>query len=337
MITNIIKDHKKFEFQSLEDIKVKFNHYRKIIKNGLHKLTPNQFNDLKTELNKFLNMELAFFSDTYPTKLFRITNNKKIVGEGQRLQNISQLIGPPKGLSKMGRCNLPGESVFYAALDFETAVWETQPEVGDLITTSIWKIREGQKLDMHHIFHPKKTIVNKETQNAYEAWLKALPTFYGPIKENNPDLEEILSEYYSFLTDQFMNVVHWKEKENYLVSALTSSRYLQDTRDENGFKIEAISYPSVKREYGLSNIAILNSLALERLELQEIIVFKVGETNYTKEAKPNETLKIEGFELRFDDFDFENDKIIYDGQKEINQVAEQHIKWIRQKEKTNKS
>ena len=42
-----------------------------------------------------------------------------------------------------------------AALDFNTAVWETKPEVGDYITLSEWKIKDGEKLYNHYtVTHP---------------------------------------------------------------------------------------------------------------------------------------------------------------------------------------
>lgn len=328
MNKRIIKDFDNQIFESLENIKAKFTEYKDLIDSGLQNLSKDEFNVLKESINTYLNIELAFFSDTYPTRLFRVTNNKYIVGEGQRLTKVSQLIGPPEGLAKIGRCNLEGESVFYAALDFETAIWETQPEVGDNITVSVWKIKNGQKLDMHHVFHPRKTNLSKQAAESYKASMKALPTMFGKIRDNNPELFDIIDEYYAFLTEEFMRKVSYKEKENYLVSALFSSRLLQSDRDDNGFKIEAISYPSVKREYGVTNVAIQNSLALEKLELEKIILYKIGETNYTKEAKPNELIKVNGWQLEFDDFDFENDRIIYDGQKEIEQVADQHMKMM---------
>ncbi len=328
MNKRIIKDFDNQIFETLENIQTKFKEYKDLIDSGLHNLSKEEFDELKENINTYFNIELAFFSDTYPTNLFRVTNNKYIVGEGKRLTKISQLIGPPEGLAKMGRCNLEGESVFYAALDFETAIWETQPEIGDNITVSVWKIKKGEKLDMHHIFHPIKTNLSKESAAAYKASIKALPTIFGKIRNNNPELFDIVDMYYSFLTEEFMRKVNYEEKENYLVSALFSSRFLQSKRDDNGFKIEAISYPSVKREYGITNVAIQNSLVLEKLELEKIILYEIGETNYTKEAKPNDLIKVIGWQLEFDDFDFENDLIIYDGHKEIEQVASQHMKMM---------
>jgi hypothetical protein len=335
MIEKIVKDYKTHTFNSFEEIKEKLDYFREISRNGLDKLSDEEFDKLHTEFNRFFNLNLAIFADKYPTKLFRITNNKYLLnGKKQKLQEITQLIGPPPGLANYGRCNMPEESVFYAALDFQTAIWETQPQPGDYITVSEWKIKDGQKIDTHTIFHPQKTNLAKDSQTAYEAYLETLKGAYPQFKEKNPEIEKVFEEILMFLTEEYMKVVPNDKKRNYLFSAQYSSRLLQTGRDGNGFQIEAISYPSVKMNLGLTNIAILNSLALEKLDLVSIILMEVAETKYTsKDVYIKDLIKVSGIQYKVTEFDFDNNKIIYNPKEELRLAIEMHEKYLAGKEK----
>lgn len=312
MIDRIVKDHRTHSFENLEDIVLKLNYFREVSRGGLHNLSKPELDELKKHFDDFLNLHVAFIGDTYPTRLFRITNNKKLTGGKKlKLQKISDLIGPPAGISNLGRCNLNGESVFYAALDFQTAVWETQPQVGDYITLSEWKIKSGHRLYNHFVFHPEETNLSKESQDAYEAHLKAQSTI-------NPSLAPIFMELMKFFAEEFMKPVGINTESNYLFTGIISSRFLQDVPDGNGFKIESISYPSTKRDNAVTNIAILNSLVLEKLDLVDVTIFDVCETNYdTTNKNRDDLIKVSALQTHVKEFDLANDKIHYDLAREL--------------------
>jgi len=322
MIEQVVIDYKIHKYNSAKDVKEKLDYFRDLSNSGLQKLTEAEFENLKTEFIKFQNVIFTLFSDTYPTKLFRVTNNKYLYdGKKVKLQKITDLIGPPQGKANNGRCNLKGESVFYAALDFKTAIWETRPQVGDYITVSEWEIKPGQKLNTHHIFHPTLTNVNKDSSNAYKAWLESK-------KQINPDLVEVFDELLLFLTEQYMKKVTDDEKQNYLFSANYSSRLIQQKPDANGFKIDAVCYPSVRVEYGLTNLAIVNDCVFDKLKLNKITVYDVGETNYdTANVMTDDLIKVSPMIITTDNFDFENNKIIYDLDAELKLAMELHDKY----------
>ncbi|MVM34222.1 RES domain-containing protein [Spirosoma sp. HMF4905] len=311
MIEQIVKDYRRHLFNSPESIIEKLNYYRQLSNKGFFGLKVEELETLKRNIDRFFNVNLAFFADTYPTKLFRVTNNKFLCeGRKEKLQKISQLLGPPVGMSNYNRCNLPGESVFYAALNLETALWETQPQVGDYITVSEWKIKPGQFLNTHSIFHPEKTFLNQESKNAF--------SYYKEAQKNiDPNFGKIFHEVLKFLTEEFMKIVSSDEKENYLFSAFISSRFLQAAPDSNGFKIDAISYPSTKMDFGLTNLAIRNSIVLDKLQLDSILVFTVGETNYDKANIKSKDIIKTGFVYEVKDFDIKNDKILYNPEIEL--------------------
>lgn len=252
MIQKIVRDIKNHIYEDDDKIIEKLNYFKTISKKGLENLSEAELDALAREFDTFLNIDLAFFADTYPTRLFRITNNKYLYGgKTVKLQKISELMGPPEEFARTGRANLKNHSVFYAALDFSTAIWETQPEEGDYITLSEWKIKEGQKLYNHFIFHPEESNPSKESHNAFQAHIEE----FGKI---HPSLRNVFKEILKFVAEEFMKPFKREHSANYLFSSVVSSRFLQRGKDSNGFQIESISYPSTRRDNKVSNIVILN-------------------------------------------------------------------------------
>lgn len=319
MIERIVRDISIPLYENPKDILEKLNYFRELSKNGLHVLSEGEIASLKANFTKFFNVTLGILAPAYPTKLFRLTNNKHLCdGKTQKLQNISKLLGPPDGLSNLGRCNLAGESVFYSALDFRTVIWEMQPKPGDYITVSQWKIKEEQHLNMHSIFHPKETILNKESLKAYEAFITLKEEF-------DPQIAVCIDEILQFICEEFMKPVEIDKRIDYLFSAIISSSFLQAKPDQNGFKVDAISYPSIKRDYGVTNLAVANSVVLEKLDLENITLYMVGKTNYDSNDKEAEDFfKISGIQYKVTDFDFVNNKIIYNKTEELRLLTE----WI---------
>lgn len=315
MIERIVRDIPNQLYEDPKDILEKINYFRELSRQGLYKLSDRELAQVKQEFTTFFNIIITVAAPAYPTRLFRLTNNKNLLGgKIQKLQKISDLLGPPAGLSSLGRCNLAGESVFYSALDFKTAIWETQPEPGDYITVSQWKIKEGKELTMHSIFHPKETISNEHSLKAYQEYLELQKKF-------DPKFAEFVDEILMFFCEEFMKPVATDKKADYLFSAIVSSRFLQAKPDENGFKVDAISYPSIKRDYGVTNLAISNDTILEKLDLESITLYTVGHANYEEASKnDDEFFKISGIEYLVKDFDFQKDQIIYDAAKELELV-----------------
>ena len=322
MIKQIVKDYRTNSFNSTADVLEKLNYYRAISKKGIHKLTENELVDLKNEFIEFFNVKLAFKTIAEPTKLFRITNNINIYGSKVRLQKISDLLGAPEHLAEYNRCNLINEGVFYAALDLTTAIWETKPQVGDYITISEWKIKEGEKLNIHSVFHPKLTNVNLDSQYAFDQYLEKQ-------KKLSQNIANVFEEILLFFTEEFMKIVDKENKQNYFFSAINASRFLQSKPDKNGFKIEAISYPSIKMNLGTTNIAIPNDIVLRKLDLVSIKTYDVLETNYDETNLYNtDILSFSPYVLKSKTFDYENDKIIYNLEEEFNEFIDLHQKYL---------
>ena len=313
LLDKIVKDINRQLFNSLESIKEKLDYYRQIINKGLSNLTEQEFNYLHLDIKKFFNIEFSAHADAYPSNLFRISFNKPITNEGRggRLKKVTQLLGPPPDKSTFNRCNLPGESIFYCALDFNTAVWETKPQFDNVITVSEWKIKEGQKLIMHSIFnHPDIANVNAESKKAFDGYLKEMDKIH-------PNQYELFDTIIKFITEEFIKPVPKDKPREYLFSAYFASTLFKPS--PNGFGIEAISYPSIQRKFGVTNLAILNSLVLKKLDTVAATTHDVIKGNYDIDPCSNEpVLGVFPAYERITQFDVENDIIIYPALKLYN-------------------
>lgn len=115
----------------------------------------------------YLNHNYAF------DKVYRTTINKNILKANKRIKDIRNLKYPPDGIKieKFGRCNLPGQSIFYGSLMQMTSLNELRPKVGDLITETLWVPKSNEPLLYIPIFLNQPTtepIINSETGEVIE-------------------------------------------------------------------------------------------------------------------------------------------------------------------------
>lgn len=301
MIDKIVRNAKNNIIEPKFKIVEKLDYFRVLSNNGLQNITSSEFKKLKNDIKTFFNLSIALSNDISTINLFRIRKNEKNdKSQIVKFKKITDLIGPKKEDTTIQRANMKGESVFYAALDMSTAISETRPETGDTITLSEWRLRKDKTLRNTFIFHPDKININSDSQKAFIGYLKS-------IKNLNKDLEEIYKELLSFIAEEFMKPV--EEDINYLFSSLFSSNILQKGKDANDYQIESITYPSVKGNGKVTNIAILNSLILEKLELISVKTMKIIETNY--EGKPKKSL-INSLMTETKKFNFDENKIYWD-------------------------
>lgn len=307
------------------DIRVKLDYYRQLSATGLSKLCDSDYLALQIDAHRFFNYIPGFYADTYPTKIWRVSFNKRINGAPRaKLTKVTQLIGPPLGgSSKFGRGNLPGESVFYGALDPITALWETRPQKGDYITMSEWSIRPDERLYLHYVFHPDVTMANRESRDAYAAHRREQGRLH-------PTQLELTEDLFRFYAEQFMKPVSDTEHWDYLFSAICASNLIQSPKDANdGTRIESVLYPSVKRERGVSNVAIANDVVLKRLKPDAITVYDVAETYYHS-MSPGSTeppIGVGPAQIRITNLDVERDVIHNpDPRDEMDILIRAHLK-----------
>lgn len=197
------------------------------------------------------------------SEIHRLTINKRVLGENKRIHNIKFLKYPPKDkVSKYGRCNYPRQSVLYSSFLGFTAMNESQPRVGDLVTESTWRVKKNQTLLYCPIFknQPLHDVVNIRSLEINKIFKKTLKK-YPKFKQEKIDI------LIQFITDVFTKIVNPNNHYDYIFSSYFSNKIFNDF--ENG-TIEAIYYPSVKEKLSFENLAIKPEVFDKKYELIEV-------------------------------------------------------------------
>jgi hypothetical protein len=223
---------------------------------------------IEKQVITMLGYSLKFFShlvmESYFPKINRLTINKNLFRENRRINEIKFLKYPPKEIvTKYGRCNKPNESVLYAGFDDVTILNELKPEVGDLITKSVWKTKGEQYLKHCPIFKNQpldEEFINPRTFEINEKFEKL-------IKEYPTNVREQILILTQFVADSFSKRITTNNHLDYIFSAFFASKILNEF--ENG-TIEAIYYPSVKNTLSFENLAIKPNSFDSKYELIEV-------------------------------------------------------------------
>ncbi|WP_163399675.1 hypothetical protein [Flavobacterium fluviatile] len=280
----------KLNLNRTEDILEKVNYYRTLL-GKTHDLSNEDFVKLQNDIHTFFNIKPGSYRKDPPQRIVRISINNQILKDSELsyLTDISQLLAPPVDLCNYGRCNLPKHQVLYCGINEAEAYWEMKPKKGDVITLSHFKLKEGATINCN-LIQKDKTL--------------------NPIFENQ--LQEIFHILEDFFVDVFSLEVSRDRPRDYLFSAELSSQFLfypVPSKDN----IEAIIYPSVQKKKFGHNIAILNSIVLEKYDLIGV------ETRFILDEYQN--TDPETYDLTTDNviasfgtesFDFEKGKILYD-------------------------
>ena len=248
----------------LEVCKSVLNSFRPFLRTG--SITEASSNWLHENLNK----GIPFFSSPifemrFP-ELQRITINKNLFdGQNKRIEEVKFLRYPPADrVSKHGRANLIGQSVFYSTSNLITAMKEMKPNVGDLITTSIWRQKEdGYFLNISPIF--KKTSLNGRVHNKLS--LQFQMAYEKSLKQHSKEIAEQIDELLQFIADCFAKNVAYGNDFDYALSAFYANKILNEF--ENG-TIDALVYPSVADKLDFSNVAIKPNVLDEHFELYQV-------------------------------------------------------------------
>lgn len=211
---------------------------------------------MDSSLTRYLTKELQVILEGTPillelesnlNPLYRITVNKKIPNNNNsRILHTSQLRNPPrKFVTRYGRANIPGSSVFYASFTSNVACIEISPKKDDLITITKWVQEKAIWLTP---VYRSGLILKKST------WTQELFNRFETNLNTKFDFET--TEYYKYfmniLTEEFTKKVLESSDLNYFLSANFANKILFG----NGGHTEAIVYPSVRNDYQNPNIAI---------------------------------------------------------------------------------
>jgi hypothetical protein len=237
-------------------------------------------------------------NDSFP-EITRLTINRKVIEENKRIDQIKYLKYPPSdSVNNYGRCNRPKQSVLYAGFIKPVIISELKPEVGDLVTTSIWKVRDNQTMFYCPIFlnQPMDGTLNIrsfEINQSFENTIKSLP-------ENEKILIRFISQ---FVADEFSKTIKTNNNFEYFLSAYFSNMIFNEL---NCGKVEAICYPSVPEKLSFENLAIKPDIFEQKYELAEVSDSVVA---YKRSGKFH--YRLEGIGST-NNFDLDNGKIIWE-------------------------
>ncbi|WP_116786861.1 hypothetical protein [Flavobacterium psychrotrophum] len=237
------------------------------------KLTREELLDFKNYISYAFNYIPYLLNKTEVIQLYRVSKNRN----GDNITKTKYLTYPPEHLvrkmDKYNRANTPNTTVFYGSESIDTAINELKPEVGEIITISIWKpIHEKYILNAFHVSHTEKGY-GKNSISTYAL------NFFEKYKESwQTELIDFIEPYFHLLGREYeKKISHHLE---YVVSAIFSEQILQKPLTPKHMDLHCIIYPSVGNEYLTSNLAIRKDIFRNNFELFKAIELEITETHY---------------------------------------------------------
>lgn len=223
---------------------------------------------IEKQLLLSLDASLPFFSHFIITNRFprieRLTINRRVVGSNKRIQNINHLKYPPDELvTKYGRCNLPGRGIFYGTFNELLSLNEMKPNIGDLVTISVWRAKGNESLRCCPVF--KNPPVHNGVINP--RMLELCPLYDRKLAEYPEFIRDPIDYLVRFIADSFVKEVSSANHLDYLFSAYFSNYMLYNFEDST---IDAIYYPSVQNNLSFENLAIKPAIFDKKYELIEV-------------------------------------------------------------------
>jgi hypothetical protein len=181
----------------------------------------------------------------------------------------NEMMAPPAELVRSyGRCNMPGQAVFYGACNLNTMFAEIRAEVGDFVQFIELKIDEG-----------KSVTAGFSGLFDYYRRHEAAPHLFSSSDELSDlilRMEKELSEHVwvrsllvdAFVADRFRRVKRTEESDKfYNVTAAYTNHVFENEND-------ALVYPSVAHLGGW-NMALKPEVSLERFRIFSAGVYKI--------------------------------------------------------------
>jgi hypothetical protein len=217
-----------------------------------------------------------------------------------RLDEIS--VPPEKLITKFGRANKPGESIFYCASNLKLAAFETVQHLKESLTTrngnvfitlGIWRVIKP--LHVAPIIHsPILHQVRKDIAKAFREHQDLMNL--GILKQKTITSHQIVSQFYA---DQFTKE-NIRSHDDYKISALFANSLHRANNDiATEFlseRYDGVNYPSVATRYKGDNQAIFIEALSTKMEFHKAIHLMCRNFNFvTGEFEafvPHETIGI---------------------------------------------
>ena len=204
------------------------------------------FVTLKDEVSQIM-LDKKYIADVFTTFTFngfyRARKHNYLEGELSKdgvlhkFINEKEFWNPPIKNAKIGRCNLDGESLFYCASDFETAILEVKPELGDFITISNFE-------NLHKFDKPRFRI--QPIGKNYLTQIPALKLVFEnyQINQNQIEIEDFLDKLFH------QNINNKVDEFKYKLSIAIAQIFFTNSTNFNKDVIEThgLIYSSIIRD-----------------------------------------------------------------------------------------
>jgi hypothetical protein len=193
-------------------------------------------------------------------KFHRLTINKRVLqGANKRIHEIDLLKYPPKNYVKnLGRCNFENQSIMYVSTTPFNLPFETNAELGDLVTETTWQLKNKFSLSVVPIFKN-----NSEIDTTFDISSR----LEKDISHLSKSFQKFMNYSMQFLADEFSKKVKQNDYVEYLFTANASNNFLFQNNLQ-GF--QGILYPSVPTQGTTWNLAILPDVFDANYELVEV-------------------------------------------------------------------
>jgi len=200
---------------------------------------------------------ITSFSKVVPN-FQRLTINRTLPdNKNETIRDLKLLKYPPsESVTKIGRANLKNQSILYGTFILPTAVFELKPTIGDLVTISVWTLKNtNTSLVVFPIIDYNKC-----------SDFQLLKEFDKALRDLPEGLKDIIISDNCIIAKCFSKFVEKGKSTNYLFSA----SYADSIFKYNGGEIEAIIYPSVQDPVNSANIAIKPQAFDDKYRISEI-------------------------------------------------------------------
>lgn len=179
----------------------------------------------------------------------------------------------------LGRCNYPGQSIFYGTIKSDYMYHE---EIG--ILTELFESKSIKKQKSPYYFTVGYWEIVKPIK-VYKLPIGKLSTINIPnlLKDHDNLLEQLYEKYptvskdlinvlYNFTTEKFNEIITNGHENKYKITAAIFN-LLANTDDSN---IKAMIYPSIKAEFKINNIAIMPNIVDTHMKLKDVLMFEIS-------------------------------------------------------------
>jgi hypothetical protein len=277
---------------------------RRVMEKEIHALKSI---DLKTVDEKYLERLVGnLLGHGYIDRIPYIQDPKAIrvrINDNDKLfENVKELWWPPAEVVQRGRCNDPGQPIFYFADSEETAIIEKQPVAGDVITVLTSELVDPGSMPVVMIVgiheftgktNPRYGLTPREKDAKQKQFIR---------REGLSKIAPLLHDY---VREEFLRDVREGFEFEYKITS-TIARHLitrPEIVDENGnpaagVMADGIAYPSIRADKFGVNVALktesadrlygpVGCVAYRILEAHERFPYTVGKLCWSKSITPD--------------------------------------------------